>query len=403
MIKPIIVVPPFFHPSDACGQIQRHFFPNLPKDTFHPYLICRKIKGIEYTLPNSDIIALGERQFIVFLEKIVRNIGLTDLTFLPDYQRFSWGTNASKKILSMLKDDHYDYIHTINSPCSAHLVGLEAKKKTGIPWIAQFYDPWHNNPARNIKNKKLRSYDASLERQVAENADIIIHTNSVMVEAWNKTYGDIVKGKQIVLPHLTEIPTISSENVNKSDILNISHIGNFQEFRNSITFIKAIHILLAANPELANKIKINYVGMVTPNEIKLINKYKLDQVFNLVGFISEEECNPYFEKTNIFLAIDTNHEHNVFFPSKILKYYCYKKPILGLTTSNSVLYNELVNSRNYAFGYNDAHGVAEFLKNAIVDRSVINTFDKDYWIKFSVENVLSYYQKIVSKLISYNK
>lgn len=41
--------------------------------------------------------------------------------------------------------DNYDFIYSVHGIGSAHLAALELKEKTGLPWIAEFRDPWVNN------------------------------------------------------------------------------------------------------------------------------------------------------------------------------------------------------------------------------------------------------------------
>lgn len=395
MNRPIIIAPSYLDPNCAVGQIERHFFENL--NDFEPFILCQP--GECSLMRNCHYELIAESYLFKQVERILRNLHLGDFLRVPDYMRFSWGQRALSAALKALDKREFSYIHSISIPCSSHLVGLELKRRTGLPWIAQFYDPWHNNPTRKYKFNFLRDYDHKLERSVAINADIIIHSNQIMIDDWINAYGDIVRDKILLLPYVTHVDNLGQGGEKQTDSrFIITHVGSFQSFRESSVFIKAVRLLVEQHPELRDKFIVKYVGRVTNKEKGLISNYNLEDLFVMGGYKREEECFPFFEEADLFLAIDTNHDHNVFFPSKLLKYFLYKKPILGLVQKESVLRDELNKSNNFIFEYDDFKGVAEFLFQAICNRSSINTNDKTYWEKFSLDKVLPAYKEIVRKL-----
>lgn len=79
----------------------------------------------------------------------------------------------------------------------------------------------------------------------------------------------------------------------------------------------------------------------------MIESSGISPLVNLVGRVTEQECFKYYEESDMFLIVDINCEPNLFYPSKLLKYFCYKKPIIGLTKNDSVVYHELSKTGNY--------------------------------------------------------
>ncbi len=61
--------------------------------------------------------------------------------FVPDPRRF-WITPSVKYLLSRLKTEHINAIITTGPPHSLHFIGKQLQEKTGIPWLADFRDPW---------------------------------------------------------------------------------------------------------------------------------------------------------------------------------------------------------------------------------------------------------------------
>ena len=63
--------------------------------------------------------------------------------FIPD-ARVWWVRPSVKRLHRYLKEHPVDVIVTTGSPHSLHLIGRELKRLTGIPWLADFRDPWTN-------------------------------------------------------------------------------------------------------------------------------------------------------------------------------------------------------------------------------------------------------------------
>ena len=180
----------------------------------------------------------------------------------------------------------------------------------------------------------------------------------------------------------------------------ISHIGTLYLSRNSVDFLKALKMLLDYQPTLMENIELNYVGTVTEEDKIAVEQLGLSGITHFRGFISENECNPYFENTDLFLAVDGKNASTIFFPSKIMKYFFYQKPILGLTPAGSSLEHELKESKNYCFRNEDYDGISECLYNLITSKNECSQHDKEYWKKFTMENIKDEYEELILTLFS---
>ena len=61
--------------------------------------------------------------------------------FVPD-PRVTWLRPSVRFLCKYLKEHPVDVIVTTGPPQSMHLIGEKVHAKTGIPWIADFRDPW---------------------------------------------------------------------------------------------------------------------------------------------------------------------------------------------------------------------------------------------------------------------
>lgn len=395
MNKPFVIAPTYLLQSCAVGQIERHFFQSIVTKGMKPIVVSAQY-DIDPNSFNHPVVVVKENNIYRKVDLLCHKFGLRDLSHSPDYHYFALKNQILKVGEYLAKDGKIDYIHTISNPVSSHIIGSELKKKTGLPLVVQLYDLWHNNPFRKYKFPCFDKRDQRMEREVAEAADLIIFPNEELLDSWAE-YGEHLKTKMCVIPFCTEIPKIQPF-VHKDGELIISHIGTLSKERNSIHFLNAIASLKDRYPSIVDQIKVNYVGTITQEEIDLINSRGIRHIVNLVGRVSEEECFKYYEDSDMFLIIDIDCEPNLFYPSKLLKYFCYQKPIIGLTKKDSVVYHELSKTGNYLFRYEDEQSLEKFLLKAVTDYDSVNTNDKTYGERFSVVSVCNDYIKRVKEI-----
>lgn len=395
MLKPLFIDNDYQLLNSASGQIARNFWEHQDEKDFQPTIVC--------TPANFDFksrwktIEVPNRYKIWYLGVGFKKFGLPGFSLLPDMYRFSWNPFVRRAI----KNVDFDYIHTLSSPNSTHMLGLELKRKTGKPWVAQFNDPWTDSSGRM---KHAPQFTARIERgyekEVVENADLIIHTNHILADIWNERYGVSVKKKMVVIPlnfNIVKLPDyVSSQE--KSDVLKIAHIGEIYSTRSCADFLKGLKMYIDLNSENWKKIHVTFVGGIKKEESGLIKALGLEDVVETTPRLAPEQLEKYYNESDVFLAIDVNLRRSPSFPSKLMMYYYYCKPILGISNPGSIMEEEMSNSGNTLCYYGHPEEVAEYLNKAVSDYDSLNTFDKDYWKRYTVENVSSIYSSLIKKL-----
>lgn len=403
MYKPLVISYPYLKEKSATGQIQRVFFEYLKKNGFDPTIICSKSMDNDVDRKNlgCKLIPVYNFQIVRYFIALLKRTISEEYAYLPDYSYFSWALpNAIQKAKREAISGRYDYIHSTCTTFSSHLVALEAKKVSNLPWVAFFYDPWYENPYRPIKSPKFKERDRMMEKQIADYADCIVHTNYAIYNEWVERYGEGIKRKMRVIPLVFN--NNSQVVVNREKARNkyvISHIGTLYQNRNSVDFLKALKLMLDEHPNLKEIIELNYVGTVTSEDEAAIEKLGLSDVTFFRGFLSEIECKPYFEDADLFLAVDAKDSRTIFFPSKIMKYFFYQKPIIGLTPAGSSLEYELKVSKNYCFRNDDYLGISSCLFNLISTDNVHSSHNKEYWRRFTMGEIANDYESIIKSIL----
>ena len=402
MIRPLIINRPCWFDQSPGGECLRAFLGAMNKEMWLPIVYASDRAPLVGPLP--DYVRLThEKRYVQYVAAAIRRALLPDLVNFPDYVWYAWANKAANRVVNDINSGAVspDYIHTVSFPTSCHWAGLKVKRHTGLPWVMQLYDPWADNPYRVFKSKWLKKYDWKQEREAVENADLIIHDNHAIADLWRERYGQELGKKIVVLPLTVPLPKVEvAPNSHRSgDLLTISHIGNFMLNRTSQPFIRAVAVLLGRHPEYKNKLKVNYIGQVTEQEKELIKTNGLEKVFNLTGSISADACIEYYKQTDLFLAIDGVNKENLFFPSKILKYLYFCRPILGITPEGSVLDKVLHLSGHLSIVNSDFEGIVEYLERAMIDYESLLGFNHDYWHRFEPQSVVAQYEMMVKNML----
>lgn len=393
MIKPLFISPEY-GTNDVNAVIKKIFVDNMDRDVFYPIVLSSNDvlvdKGLNIHYPIIESIKKQEIKYYTYM-------------LSPDAYFYSWGLRAIWGFLNTKRYKEISYIHSISGPYSSHLVAAILKKLTGKPWIAHFFEPWEDNPYMSIrKNFIYKIILKKWELYCAKYADLIIHDNQIIKNDWIRKYGNIVKDKIFVLNLPFDPKTIGAvHNREKNYPIIFSHIGNLYGQRNAQTLVKAVFELCEDFPDLRDKFRIEFIGNVEKEDKSLIEAFKLQDVIILHGKKSESECIEYYNNSDVFLVIEGGCQGNLFFPSKIIKYFYFGRPIIGLTNEGSTLDTELFNSGNISVSTNDVLGIKNALAKMIKSKGEDATSNTNYWRRFSVDNVLTDYCRILKSVKLY--
>lgn len=152
--------------------------------------------------------------------------------FVPD-ARVGWVKPTTRRVLARLRREPVDLIVTTGPPHSMHLIGLALKRATGLPWVADFRDPWSTMDYLDDfgMGPRARRLIAKMERAVVSSADRILVTSPGALQE----IGLADKSKGTVIPNgwdKDDFPTASpAPATNAKPVL--GHFGALYGARNA--------------------------------------------------------------------------------------------------------------------------------------------------------------------------
>jgi hypothetical protein len=80
---------------------------------------------------------------------------------------------------ALLESEDIDLLYTMCYPFTFHLCGRILKSRTGVPWLAEFRDPWVTNP--RIFDGEAGPINKRLERSTVGHADRVVYNYGIQV------------------------------------------------------------------------------------------------------------------------------------------------------------------------------------------------------------------------------
>ncbi len=186
---------------------------------------------------NTSRLGSDQSSFTSLTSKVVKWV--RGNIFVPD-ARVSWVKPTTRKVLARLRHEPVDLIVTTGPPHSMHLIGLSLKRTTGLPWVADFRDPWSTMDYLNDfrLGSRARRRIVKMERAVVASADRIVVTSPRALQEIG--LGDASKGA--VIPNGWDQndfpPSAQTRAARKTPVL--GHFGALYGARNPVNLWTAL-------------------------------------------------------------------------------------------------------------------------------------------------------------------
>ena len=270
----------------------------------------------------------------IFSSMLATKQGILHMATFP-CASLGWAMEVVKHIEDNVDLSKLDVIYTTSGPLSSHLIGCYIKKKYGIPWVADYRDPWTDNAYgefdfRNPMHKLL----FLLERNLMRLAD----KNIILGEGFFDQY---VNRFNIKLSQLACITNGYDEedfinlkySKRKTNKFTINYSGLIYTRQQSVfpVFV-ALRELCDEGKVDISKIKFRIVGEGKEEENRTIaRKYGLENVLEQTGYVSHHEAlQANVDADVLLLLIGDEERFKWVYTGKVFEYLRSGKEILAL-------------------------------------------------------------------------
>jgi len=253
----------------------------------------------------------------------------------------------------------FEAIITTGPPHSVHLIGLDLRKATGLPWMADFRDPWREMDYLEdfLPTARTRRRHLQMEGDVVAACDVALMTSKGIRASFAVHPG--AEDKLQLIPNgwdEDDVPSVSdnseeTEATDRAETWNLGHFGSVFPIRNAPGLWEGI---ARWNQEKGRRIHLHFYGVVNPEVRADLDQHLLDQ-WTDHGYVAHREAVSAMAAMDSLLILQNRSEsgrHAI--PGKAFEYLALGKPMAVVTPSPSDL-TDLVGEWGFpCIGYDDA-------------------------------------------------
>ncbi|MGD0121951.1 MAG: glycosyltransferase [Candidatus Limnocylindrales bacterium] len=216
-----------------------------------------------------------------------------------------WVGAASKRGLQVHKRAPVDAIYSTSGPVSCHLVARKIAARTGLPWIADFRDPWIGN-AFNSKPRGLNAYrQRRMESGIVAWADRLIFPTQGVMKAYAERY-PLASAKMLVIPNGYDVadfpspvgPVRTGKSGTDGEVASrrfrLVYAGSLYGEQELEIFLKGLEQVAARRPDIKDRLDVEFVGWLTAANRRLAAGYadsnRLGSMVRFSGFVPHAEA-----------------------------------------------------------------------------------------------------------------
>jgi glycosyltransferase involved in cell wall biosynthesis len=246
-----------------------------------------------------------------------------------------WLPPALKACTRAVERYRPEAVLTSGPPHWAHLLGWALKRRHGLPWLADFRDPWITNN-ESLAGRPLRHrWQAFWERRVFRRADTIIANAPRAGEALQSAFPEYARKIHIVTNGFDADSFPQNSAPPSSTPVRIVHAGELYLGRDPRPLLDAL-AKLDWSPGAAGWC-LCFLGRRDDGGYDLVSEIRkraLEGHVELSGQVSYEQSLRDMAHASILLLLDTPGRRNGV-PAKLYEYLGAGRPILALAESDS--------------------------------------------------------------------
>lgn len=237
--------------------------------------------------------------------------------------------------LRVVRNEHMGAIFSTSPKPTAHLIAAALKARTGLPWVADFRDPWID-PGYHPRPGTVRlRVESRLEAHVVTRADRITVTTPELRDDLMRRYPDLPPSKFVVIYNgYDESDFDALGSLRAAPRFEVLHAGLVTPgYRDPVPFLRAVAGLIAAGDLMRAEIDVVFLGAGEYVESAafraIVRDLGLDDVVKVQARIPHRETLRRLQRAAVLLLLQgTDTQSQI--PAKAFEYLPVGRPILAL-------------------------------------------------------------------------
>ncbi|MBE2265687.1 MAG: hypothetical protein IAE64_05505 [Flavobacteriales bacterium] len=328
-----------------------------------PYVLYKKFMGSKGAPVdvNVNMDSAQRRGWKSWLAHVIRST-----FFIPDARVF-WWRPAARAALHIVKKHNINVLYSSSPPYTCSLIANSVHKKTGLPWVAGFRDPWTGFLTTPERWFLPAAVDKAMERAVFRNASAVECAWTGIIDDAIAKMPDLNRDKFFHVPNGFDSSDFPPVSYVPNDVFTITYTGSLYGQRTPAALLSALETLHRRGELSPDRIRLRIVGRFGANVEAMLRESVFWPSVELVSYVPHHESIAYLIRSEInLLIVDSTKESAQIVPGKVYEYIGVHRPVLAIAPSGSAIENLIAETRaGISVDPENIDGLAEFVKQSL--------------------------------------
>lgn len=266
-----------------------------------------------------------------FLQKVA--MWVRGNLFRPD-PRCMWIGPSVRFLKKYLKEHPVDLIVSTGPPQSMHLIGRRLALETGLPWIADFRDPW--TKIFYFKHLSMthgtERWHKKMEKKVLDDTSVVVAVSPLVqqeFQAMTSTRVELITNGFDECDFAAE-PCHEAEGGSDNEFC-VTHTGLFAADGNPTVLWEVLAEKCASDNAFRKALKIKLIGKTDDSILTALNEAGLSECVKNIGYLPHSEAVEQQRNASLLiLPLRKEPEYKAVLPGKLFEYLASRRPVLGI-------------------------------------------------------------------------
>ena len=292
-----------------------------------------RVESVSESAPPAGIASPGQRKRLSIFQLLA-----TWFLEFPDLQRH-WYRPAIRALAELAPHDRPDVIWATGGPWTSLLVGKNLATRWGVPFVADFRDPWIGN---SLSTEMFSKRSQVLEHSVCATASRVILNTEELRMAFCARYPEFVH-KFVTLTNgygtdlesfyaeLREAGKVAPTSQGASKSIELCHFGTVYGSRSPVTLFQAIEELVLVGTLKPSQLRLRFVGAWDVDDVtceRLAKRLEEREMLRREPPIPHRQCLREMAQADLLLILQQDFPLQI--PAKIYEYIVAGRPLLVL-------------------------------------------------------------------------
>jgi len=303
---------------------------------------------------------------------------INSFLWVPDArQGFIWPAVKAARALAPAGS----LVYTTAPPFSAHLAGLFLRLSRKVRWVAEFRDPWTDNPwkPRQLRSRPADALNAWLEKRCINTADRIITVTDSVREILAGKLASARRSRVVVIRNgIDQLSPDAAPIAGKP--LRVLHVGSVYHKRDPRPFFQALATIRTRCGLTSRDVAVSFVGngrWYNGNSLEeYVRSLGLAEIVSFGDWVTHAESQKMVKASGLLLLLAQEQPLQV--PNKLYEYLGSGVPILAIADrggETARMLNQV--GGHYVVPPDDAPALEAALEEALLLRKPATTHTPD--------------------------